>query len=219
MSNLLKQTIRGSLLRGFLVFGWIILFQGELLGQPQPRPETRSAIHPLPLASVDAKGSAWLEAGGLVQSHWMYQAQLAHPDGHTYFLAQPKSEAPTPPGKETGFNLYRTLDDPSGIETFATGFRQPFALVMDDWGNLFVMDALGPQAYGARWLQIFQGAHYGWHTIDEPVAGYFPADNLGTGSHRGPSERGQGSPPLLCGRILPRDSLQHHAPSPHARSQ
>jgi len=172
-SNLLMQTIRGSLPCGFLVFGWIILFQGELLSQPQPRPEKRSAIHPLPLASVDAKGSAWLEAGGLTQAHWMYQAQLSHPDGHTYFLAQPKSEAPTPPGKETGFNLYRTLEAPSEIETFATGFRQPFALVMDDWGNLFVMDALGPQAYGARWLQIFQGAHYGWHTIDEPVAGYF----------------------------------------------
>ena len=92
-----------------------------------------------------------------------------HPDGWYYLVARKISENMVPEVDTTGWDLWRYHPRTEVVEIHATGLRLPFSLTQDSWGNLFIMDAIGPPHFGTRWLQIYPCEDYGWMSSSNPL--------------------------------------------------
>ncbi len=111
----------------------------------------------------------WLGSTSLEVPHWMDPLLQSHPDGWYYLVARKISEKIAPEVVTTGWDLWKYHPRTQAVEIHATGLRQPFSLTQDSWGNLFVMDAIGPPYFGTRWLQICPYEDYGWMSSSDPI--------------------------------------------------
>jgi len=90
------------------------------------------------------------------------------PDGRIYFsLGDRGYEVRTPDGRvlarpHTGA-VFRCNPDGSGLEAIAHGFRNPYELAFDDFGNLFTVDNNAGASDQCRVLYVIEGGEYGWH--------------------------------------------------------
>lgn len=89
------------------------------------------------------------------------------PDGWLYFSIGDRAlNVKTSDGRnvvetETG-SVLRCRPDGSGLEIFATGLRNPQELVFNAYGDLFTGDNNSDSGDQARFLQVVEGADYGW---------------------------------------------------------
>lgn len=100
------------------------------------------------------------------RGHDMHGLRLG-PDGWLYFSIGDRSlNVKTPDGRqvtelESGAVL-RCRQDGSGLEIVATGLRNPQELVFNDFGDLFTGDNNSDSGDQARFLEVVEGADYGW---------------------------------------------------------
>lgn len=89
------------------------------------------------------------------------------PDGKLYFSIADRGlhvekNGTTIANPDSGAVLRCNLDG-SGLELFATGFRNPQELAFDEHGNLWTGDNNGDGGDKARWIHVVEGGDYGWH--------------------------------------------------------
>ena len=138
------------------------------------QPISRERIRSLSVESNDQNhliisSNDWLGSTGLEVPHWMDPLFQPHPDGWYYLVARKISENMVPEVDTTGWDLWRYHPRTEVVEIHATGLRLPFSLTQDSWGNLFIMDAIGPPHFGTRWLQIYPCEDYGWMSSSNPL--------------------------------------------------
>lgn len=97
--------------------------------------------------------------------HELHSLRLG-PDGKLYFSMGDRGFHVERDGRvlaraDCGGVLRCNLDG-SDPELIAWGLRNPMALTFDDRGNLFVCDNNADIGDRSRWLQIIEGADYGW---------------------------------------------------------
>ena len=92
------------------------------------------------------------------------------PDGRIYFsvgdrgynLRTREGESLRPPLVVSRGAVFRIRPDGSELEGFATGLRNPQALVFDDFGNLFTGDNNADGVDEARLVYVVEGGDSGW---------------------------------------------------------
>lgn len=97
--------------------------------------------------------------------HELHSLRLG-PDGKLYFSMGDRGfhverDGRTLARADSG-GVFRCNLDGSDPELLAWGLRNPMALSFDDRGNLFVCDNNADIGDRSRWLQIIEGADYGW---------------------------------------------------------
>ena len=97
--------------------------------------------------------------------HELHSLRLG-PDGKLYFSMGDRgfhveSEGRTLARSDSG-GVFRCNLDGSDPELLAWGLRNPMAMAFDDRGNLFVCDNNADIGDRSRWVQIIEGADYGW---------------------------------------------------------
>ncbi len=97
--------------------------------------------------------------------HDLHGLQIG-PDGRLYFSIADRGLDVETEGRrlsnpDSGAILRCNLDG-SGLEIYATGFRNPQELVFDHQGNLWTVDNNGDGGDRARLIYVVEGGDYGW---------------------------------------------------------
>jgi putative membrane-bound dehydrogenase-like protein len=135
---------RGSVFRLRRDEGGRVTAREELLRLETPQEYPHNGLSGL---AVDLDGSIYVGMGENM--------------GIAYTLRAAKDGATFQGGGEGG-NVFRINRDGSGLERFATGFWNPFALALDAYGRLFTVDNDPDSSPPCRFIHVVKHGDYGY---------------------------------------------------------